>query len=619
MNMKKLLAGLRQRLLKNSLFIKIVAVVIVAILCVFVFTAVVTIQAAQYAYARTVAMSVGQITDQIDDSLSDFGDQVKSSLNTLRTSYAVRRYLSDPDISSGNASHWAYSMSEQIKGLLEGYGWEQVTLAIAGVSGRSFVSDGSVLTLPPAELIRTDFSRDALLRRDTMSVYYLEAGFTNTSSHQTCIVCVMPLIPQQQTDPYGFAYILIRQDVLRDFFNQLSNPYNQLLLIGTDGRILSSDNPDQSLSDSGQLLQLVSEAEASGDDYIQQWYDGRRVVLISRPVASLGIHVVGLIDNEVLAGEVNEFGSVILITVLFTALVILIVFWLTRRTTRPINNLVEEMGRVPSGDFSGKIKVEGSYEVRELTAAFNYMLDGLNQYVSQLIHLEQEKRSTEIHALQMQINPHFIYNTLTSIKWLIWQNQSGQAVQAIDAFSLLLRNTISNKEEMIPVAQEAENLRRYVQLQHIRFGEQIRVDITMTPGCTGCMIPKLLLQPFLENSFFHAFPDRSDGWIHVFIDRRGNELVSEVIDNGVGMDADNINKQLHGKSGGEHFTGIGIENVNNRIHLLFGSGYGVRISSEPNKGTDVTVTIPVIPAPPDLPQDPRRFSESAPVDAPHES
>lgn len=599
--MKKLCAKLREKMLKNSLFIKIVAVVISAVICVLVFTAVVTIQAAQYAYARTVAMSVGQITDQIEASLSDFGDEVRATLNTMRTSYAVRHYLEDEDTASANAAYWAYVMDNQIDGLLEGYGWNQVTLAIVGTSGRTFVSDDGLITHSPDELLAADYSVESVSRRDTMSVYYLDEGFISACAGDSCIVCVMPLIAQDSTEPYGFAYILIPQNILHAFFTQLSNTYNQLLIIGQDGRIISSDDPEQTEPYSEALRRLAVRAESSESGYIQQRYNGRQVALISRPVPSLGLHVVGLIDNEALAEQVNEFGPVIVIAVLFTVLVIIAVFLVTRRTTKPLHNLVEEMGRVPSGDFSGKLRVEGSYEVRELTAAFNYMLDGLNRYVGQLIQLERDKRTTEIHALQMQINPHFIYNTLTSIKWLIWQNQRDQAVETIDAFSLLLRNTISNKKEMIPVEEEVENLRRYVLLQHIRFGEQIRVEITMTPGCSGCMIPKLLLQPFLENSFFHAFPDRADGWIHVFIDRRGNELVSEVIDNGVGMDPQNIRKQLDGKSGGEHFTGIGIENVNNRIHLLFGTGYGVRISSEPNKGTDVTVTIPVLHAE-DLPE-----------------
>lgn len=594
--MKKAFAKLREHLLKNSLFFKIVAIVITAVTCVLIFTAAVTIRAAQYAYTRTVAMSVGQITDQIEDSLSDFGDEVRATLNTLRTSYAVRHYLEDADTSSANASYWAYVMDNQINGILEGYGWNQVTLAIAGRSGRTYVSGGGLLTTAPDALLAAPYSTDSIGRRDTMSVYFLDEGFTSTSAGDSCIVCVMPLIAQSSADPYGFAYVLVPQNILHAFFTQLSNPYNQLLLVGYDGKIISSDNPEQAAPYAEGLLRLVSQAESSENGYIRQRHNGGQIALISRPIPSLGIHIVGLIDNEALIQEVDEFGTVILIAVLFTIAVIITVFLVTRRTTKPLHNLVEEMGRVPSGDFSGKLRVEGSYEVRELTAAFNYMLDGLNQYVGRLIELEQEKRATEIHALQMQINPHFIYNTLASIKWLIWQDRRDQAVKTLDAFSLLLRSTISNRQEMIPIEEEVENLRRYVHLQHIRFGEQIRVQITMAPGCAGCMIPKLLLQPFLENAFFHAFPDRADGWIHVFIDRHGNELVSEVIDNGVGMDPANIDKQLNGKSGGERFTGIGIENVNNRIHLLFGSGYGVRISSEPNKGTDVTVTIPVVRA-----------------------
>ena len=253
------------------------------------------------------------------------------------------------------------------------------------------------------------------------------------------------------------------------------------------------------------------------------------------------------------------------------------------------------MSQVTDGNFKNYVKVEGSYEVRQLSYAYNYMLDGLNSYMNERMEMEKEKRKAEIHALQMQINPHFLYNTLSSIKWLIWQGNTDKSIKTIDAFISLLRNTISNKNEMITISEEIENLKNYVLINHMRYGESITVNFFVMQSCENYIIPKLILQPFIENSFFHGFVDKNSGFIHVFINKKNHIITCEIIDNGVGISNEtipNLLKTSVNKS--DHFTSIGINNVNDRIKLLYGDEYGVVISSEINVGTTVKIKIPAI-------------------------
>ena len=221
------------------------------------------------------------------------------------------------------------------------------------------------------------------------------------------------------------------------------------------------------------------------------------------------------------------------------------------------------------------------------------MLDGLNNYVHEQIKMQKEKRKAEIHALQMQINPHFIYNTLASIKWLMWQGNIEKSTETIDAFISLLQNTISNKNEMITIIEEIENSKNYVLINHVRYGNNINVNFFVVPNCEDYIIPKLILQPFIENAFFHGFTDKSTGSIHVFVNEQGGNLICEIIDNGVGIANEDIKNILRKSSKKhEHFTSIGVNNVNDRIKLLYGDDYGVTITSELNKGTTVKVIIP---------------------------
>ena len=141
------------------------------------------------------------------------------------------------------------------------------------------------------------------------------------------------------------------------------------------------------------------------------------------------------------------------------------------------------MPKIINGDFNNHININGSPEVNKLCNAYNYKLDGLNRYVSDQIKIQREKRKAEISALQMQINPHFIYNTLSSIKWLVWQESKAKSCEIIDAFIYLLRNTISNKNEMITVSEEIKNLKNYVLINHVRYGDKINVNFFIMPEC----------------------------------------------------------------------------------------------------------------------------------------
>lgn len=193
----------------------------------------------------------------------------------------------------------------------------------------------------------------------------------------------------------------------------------------------------------------------------------------------------------------------------------------------------------------------------------------------------------------MQINPHYIYNTLASIKWLIWQKNTEKSIEIMDAFIQLLRNTISNTDEYISLEQEIENLNNYILINNTRYGDRIKVEFYVSKQVKKYKIPKMILQPFIENAFFHAFPSNETGYIQVFMREKENQMQIEIIDDGVGMEQ----TQTQGgwmEQKKEHFSGIGMNNVDERLKLLFGQEYGVKIKSSKEEGTTVIVTIPKI-------------------------
>jgi sensor histidine kinase YesM len=253
------------------------------------------------------------------------------------------------------------------------------------------------------------------------------------------------------------------------------------------------------------------------------------------------------------------------------------------------------MSKITQRNFHNYITVTGSFEFQELGHAYNYMLDELNDYVGQLVETQKEQRNAELAALQHQINPHFLYNTLASVKFLVQQGSKEKAVHTIHALISMLQNALSNVSETITVTGELENLKSYVFINHVRYGERIRVNFFISPDCMEYHLPKLIIQPFIENAFFHAFNRKSEGYIHVLISRDEGSLLCEVVDNGDGMDHEQPDLPLSSPdSRRQLFTGIGIRNVHDRLVLLYGEEYGVTIKSRPGEGTAIQIRLPLL-------------------------
>lgn len=194
----------------------------------------------------------------------------------------------------------------------------------------------------------------------------------------------------------------------------------------------------------------------------------------------------------------------ILLCVLIGIITLALCLMIARRTLNPLSQLVDKMSFVRDGEFTQYMPVSGTEEIKELAVTYNIMLDDIKKYIDQLIQTQKEQRQSEIKALQMQINPHYIYNTLASIMACL-SEQSGKTVKTIDAFIQLLRNTISNSDEFITVDKELENLHHYVSINQTRYGDAVQVEYYVSPDCGKCLLPKMILQPFIENAFFMRF------------------------------------------------------------------------------------------------------------------
>lgn len=269
----------------------------------------------------------------------------------------------------------------------------------------------------------------------------------------------------------------------------------------------------------------------------------------------------------------------------------------TRYLTRPIMRLIQHMDVISSGNFSRNPDIESNDELGIIGRQINEMSSHVSVLMENRIRDEQEKMNLEIKMLQAQINPHFLYNTLDSIKWIATMQHNAGIVKVVSALSSLLKNMAKGFNEKVTVRQELDFLGNYITIEKIRYIELFDVDISIEdPALYDARIIKLTLQPLVENSIFSGIePSGKPGLIQIHVFSQDQVLYIRIRDNGVGISEENIARLLTDTSrvSKNYMSGIGLPNVDRRIKLVYGQEYGIKIDSELGVYTCVTVSLPL--------------------------
>lgn len=299
--------------------------------------------------------------------------------------------------------------------------------------------------------------------------------------------------------------------------------------------------------------------------------------------------------DELVNRNVNDMIRLSLwLAVVVLAVAVLTSWLLSRLIGKPLRGLASAMESFESdADHFTYRPVGGTREVQELSDSFEHMVLRIQELMTTVREEEVNLRKTELKALQAQINPHFLYNTLDSIAWMCEQGRNADAVKMVHALARLFRISISRGHELIPIAKELEHAESYLQIQMYRYKNQFTYTFDVDPDCLGYYCNKITLQPIIENSINHGLDLMVDeGRIDVRVRFDGDDIVFSVQDNGVGMSPEQLEAIM--QHGPTDRTGIGIKNVNDRLKIYFGRSYGLSITSEPDVGTCVEIRMPRI-------------------------
>ncbi len=386
----------------------------------------------------------------------------------------------------------------------------------------------------------------------------------------------------------GVLVIDIKASVIDNLFSVYQDGHNgSFIVFDNTGNLVYSHNLERLLEHEGVEEHIFSLfKEQSGK--ISTVLSGKRFMLYYSTLPYTDWKIANIISWDTLMYQSLKVQRItIIIEVCVVLLIVITGVFLSLYISRPLMRLAKSMKQVEKGDLDVSLPTDSRDEVGQLSAAFNKMLVRIKKLISEVYEEQNKKRDMELKALQAQINPHFLYNTLNTIRWMAIIHKAENISDMIVVLIKLLEFSGKKSKLYVSIREEIEHVKNYVYLQKIRYGDKFTVEYDLDESLLDFKTIKFILQPIVENAIFHGIePKNGTGVIRITLSKVTERLRFQVMDDGVGMD---IKVDSERK-----FSGLGIENVNERLKMNFGPESALKIESEPGVGTRVEFHLPLM-------------------------
>lgn len=393
----------------------------------------------------------------------------------------------------------------------------------------------------------------------------------------------------------GVMELVIDENQINRMYRNFESEDMEFVLVDSGGKIVSSSDKTRL----GENLQNKNYYEFitthTNEGQIFNIEDMPYLV-ISKEYEKLGYRLVGMIPKQNIVGEVDQLVWIIILIGLAGILVAsLLVKWTAKQTTRPLERVVSVINSVSHGDYSARVGLHTLDEFGELGSQLDEMIDNTVGLMELIRYQSEQKRSYELQNLQMQINPHFLYNSLETVCGIIDAGEDKLAIRMINYISRFYRGVLSGGDTLITIDQEVQITLRYLEIVKIRYRNSFEFDYNFPEKMIQAKTPKLILQPIVENSIVHGFlGKKSHGNLRIRGWLRTDKMMITVTDNGCGIPPEELRRIMAGeRRKSYHGGGFGLRNIDERIKLAFGENYGLRVRSKYGIGTQVSIFLPL--------------------------
>ena len=552
-------------------------------------------------YVRTNTLQAAEfnlrlVATGIETSLND----ADALLNWASINGTVRRYLSQEDV-NGTQTLAAYEAAQE----------KYYSSPLYSKIIRFFMSNENDRHLQFGPL-----NSSSALNRSSVSLF-LQQGygmrFTTDplmASHPACLVLSQPIRSGRGTMHRGTAYLALNPSVITDpaagyTMSEGSALYwelgNQLWKI-EDGTLTQVEN---TLSDVTYELRSTAENQTWKQSAWQGRFrqDGRSYFAVKIMLDGRGAALIQVLPESTFLQQRHVYlWLLVLGLAIVWGLSFLMQHWLEWAITRPVEALQKRINAVGSGDFTADASVEWNNELGDIGRGINKLAADVDSLMTHRIDDERKKQELEYRMLQSEVNPHFIYNTLNSIRWMATIQHAPGIAEMVTAFARLTKSISKGTQKLVPLQEELALLNDYFTIQQYRYGGDLEIEVSRIEDerlCQDCMIPRFTLQPLVENAIFHGLePKGGHGSVLLDIstDPATGDVLLRLTDDGIGMPPEQVEHLLDEPTEetekAEKFRHVGLWNVNRRIQYSFGEAYGLTIESEEDIGTEVTIRLP---------------------------
>lgn len=469
-----------------------------------------------------------------------------------------------------------------------------------------FDEDGTLLVSAPAAMLEKDVDvreekwfQAAAGQTENLhfSNPHIQRLFVSSENGYRRVISVSRMVQMADGDEVkdGILLIDMKYGQLETIFKNVSlGEHGYLYLVDHEGTLVY--HPDHQLILDGIEKETHVEAAGRRDGVYEEVLDGEKRRITVQTVGYTGWKIVSVIPGgAVQLSTAKNLLFLIALALIFMLLLAVINSYISRKVTIPLEHLESAVKKISEGELEIEMEERGSYEIRRLGDSIKKMTVRIRELLQDIVKEQEIQRKNELNTLQAQINPHFLYNALDIVVWMVENEKPQDAVRALTALARFFRIGLSKGRTIIPVRDELEHVKSYLTIQKMRYKNKFEYRMEAGEEVLEMSTLKLILQPLVENSVAYGmeFQDDGEGEIVLRAYLDGEDLVLQVEDNGPGILPDRLDAIRRGEVlASRRGSGIGVKNVGERVHLTFGGSYGLEIESEPDEGTCITIRQP---------------------------
>lgn len=536
---------------------------------------------------------MSQIIQQVNYDIDTYIEYMENISSIIAKSSDVPRYLFDQNQTEAEREAEKERILTQFQTIMESRD-DIYNVAAVAKNGRYIINRGDDELTGYVDIESLDWYQAAMESKSGIAVSSSHVQNAIQSSYKWVITLSRALVNNQTGEREGLFFVDLNYSAISDLCNNNSiEEKGYIFVLDAEGNIVY--HPKQQLMYGGLKTENIDAIMECEEDSLIIDEGGESKLYTMSKSKRTGWTVVGAVyTSELLKNNEQAQMWYLLVASILLLAVIGISSIISREITKPIRSLRDSMRKVQNGQFDTHVEVITENEIGSLGRSFNLMTSEIQALMEQNVYEQKQKRKSELKALQAQINPHFLYNTLDSIIWMSEAGENDEVVEMTSALARLLRQSISNDKEEVELEKEIEYVKNYLTIQKMRYKDKLEFFIYVDPRVAHVPIIKLVLQPLVENAIYHGIKYKeTKGNLKIYARPVDGRVEIVVADDGIGMDEDVMEHIFDEHRKEQKRNGVGVPNVQKRLKLQYGSEYGIRYESVKGAGTKAVITIPV--------------------------